>query len=75
MWQDKIVEAIHEIRQRYSKKFNHDLKAIFSDLRKQQAKSGRQVVTLSRPEGLTTRWSGRIKEIASSVENIGRRST
>ena len=75
MWQDKIVEAIHEIRQRYSRAFNHDLKAIFSDLRKQQAESGRKVVNLSRPKGLTTRWSGRMPSVIRDAKNIGRRST
>ncbi len=59
MLQDEIVEEIHRIREEYSQSFNHDLKAIFADLQKQQAKSGREVVSLSRKHGLTTRWSGR----------------
>lgn len=75
MWQDKIVEAIHEIRQRYSRAFNHDLKAIFSELRKQQDESGRKVVNLSRQKSLTTRWSGRSPSIVSDAKNIGHRST
>jgi len=57
MFQDEIVEEIHKIREEYSRSFNHDLKAIFADLQKQQAESGREVVTLSRKHGLTTRWS------------------
>ena len=75
MWQDKIVETIHEIRQRYSSAFNHDLKAIFSDLRKQQDKSDRKVVNLSRSNSLKTRWSSRLPSIVSDAENIGLRST
>ena len=59
MFQDEIVEEIHRIREEYSRSFNHDLKAIFADLQKQQAESGREVVTLSRERGLTTCWSGR----------------
>ena len=51
-----LGEAIHENRQRYSRAFNHDLKAIFSDLRKQQDESGRKVVNLSRQKDLTIRW-------------------
>ena len=46
MWQDEIVEEIHKIREEYTKSFNHNLDAIFADLQKQQAESGRQVVTL-----------------------------
>ncbi len=59
MWKDEIVEEIHQIRDRYAKSFNYDLNAIFEDLRKKEAESGREVVTLSRPPGLKTRWSGR----------------
>ena len=58
MLQDEIVEEIHKIREEYSRLFNHDLKAIFADLQKQQAESGREVVSLSR-RGRTKRWSGR----------------
>ncbi|MDJ1181354.1 hypothetical protein PJF56_21045 [Roseofilum sp. BLCC_M91] len=47
MYQDPIVEEIHRIRQEYSALFNHDLKAIFADLQKQQAESGLEIVDLS----------------------------
>ncbi|KOR37830.1 hypothetical protein AM228_05080 [Planktothricoides sp. SR001] len=59
MWKDEIVEEIHQIRDRYAKSFNYDLNSIFEDLRKKQAESGKEVVTLSRPPGVKTRWSGR----------------
>lgn len=59
MLHDEIVEEIHRIREDYSQSFNHDLKAIFADLQKQQVESGREVVNLSRKPGLTSRWSGR----------------
>lgn len=55
MWKDEIVEEIHQIREAYAKSFNYDLNAIFEDLRKKQAESGREVVTLSRKPGLKTR--------------------
>jgi len=61
MWQDEIVEEIHRIREEYAKSFNYDLDAIFADLQKKQAESGREVVRLSPKRGLTTRWSGRSK--------------
>jgi predicted PolB exonuclease-like 3'-5' exonuclease len=75
MYQDEIVEEIHRIREEYSRSFNHDLKAIFADLQKQQAKSGREVVNLSRKPGLTTRWSGRVRDLGGDAEDISRRST
>jgi hypothetical protein len=75
MFQDEIVEEIHRIREEYSRSFNHDLKAIFADLQKQQAESGREVVSLSRKPGLTTRWSGRTKHLGGDAEDTRRRST
>jgi hypothetical protein len=63
MYQDPIVEEIHRIREEYSRSFNHNLKALFADLQKQQAESGRKVVNLSRKPGLPGRWSGRAKAV------------
>ena len=75
MYQDAIVEEIHKIREEYSRSFNHDLKALFADLQKQQAASGRQVVSLSRKRGLTTRWSGRARDLGGDAKDASRRST
>jgi hypothetical protein len=75
MYQDAIVEEIHRIREEYSESFNHDLKAIFADLQKQQAESGREVVNLSRKRGLTTRWSGRARDLGDDAKDTTRRST
>lgn len=62
MLHDEIVEEIHRIREEYSGSFNHDLKAIFADLQKQQAQSGREVVRLSPKRSLAKRWSGRARD-------------
>ena len=75
MFHDEIVEEIHRIREEYSRSFNHDLKAIFADLQKQQAESGREVVNLSRKPGLTTRWSRRVKDPGEDAKDTSRRST
>lgn len=71
MFQDEIVEEIHRIREEYSRSFDHDLKAIFADLQKQQAESGREVVNLSRQPGSTTRWSGR-RDLGEDAQSINR---
>jgi hypothetical protein len=63
MYQDVIVEEIYRIREEYSQSFNHDLKALFADLQKQQAASGRKVVSLSPKRSLKTRWSRRVREL------------
>ncbi|MDG2991355.1 hypothetical protein L3556_10495 [Candidatus Synechococcus calcipolaris G9] len=75
MYHDAIVEEIHQIREEYSQSFNHNLKALFADLQKQQAESGRKVVNLSRKSGLTTRWSGRARDIGGDAKDTSRRST
>jgi hypothetical protein len=75
MWKDEIVEEIHRIREAYAKSFNYDLDAIFEDLRKKESESGREVVTLSRKPGLTTRWSGRARDLGEDAKDTNRRST
>ncbi len=75
MFQDEIVEEIRRIREEYSRSFNHDLKAIFADLQKQQAESGREVVNLSRKPGLTKRWSGQARDLGGETKDTSRHST
>ncbi len=75
MWTDEIVEEIHRIREEYAKSFNYDLDAIFADLRKKEAESGREVVTLSRKPGLTTRWSGQVRDISGDSQDASRHTT
>jgi hypothetical protein len=75
MFHDEIVEEIHRIREEYSRSFNHDLKAIFADLQKQQAESGRKIVTLSHKPGTTKRWSRRVKDPGENAKDTSRRST
>ncbi|MDR9404233.1 MAG: hypothetical protein RI580_12415 [Halothece sp. Uz-M2-17] len=55
MLHDDIVEEIHKIREEYSRSFDHDLKAIFADLQKQQSESKKEVIRLSLKERLTKR--------------------
>jgi hypothetical protein len=47
MRKDPIVEEIHKIREAHAKRFNYDLKAIFDDIRKKEARR-KNVVDLSR---------------------------
>lgn len=46
MWKDEILEEIHRFREEYAKSFNYDLHAIVDDLRKKQAASGRQIISV-----------------------------
>ncbi|MES1023263.1 hypothetical protein ABN584_10220 [Gloeocapsa sp. BRSZ] len=75
MWKDEIVEEIHRIREEYAKSFNYDLDAIFADLRKKEAESGREVVNLSRKPSITTRWSGRMKDLDEDAKDTSHCST
>lgn len=47
MWQDTIVEEVRKVRQEHAEKFNFDLKAIFADLKKQEAMSSRKIIKLT----------------------------
>ena len=46
MWEDPIVERIHKIREEHARKFDFDLQAIYNDLKAQEKKSGRKIVSL-----------------------------
>jgi hypothetical protein len=48
---DEIVEELHKYREEYAKKFNYDLNAIFEDLKRKEAESGRKYVSFSDQEG------------------------
>lgn len=73
MYRDMIVEEIHRIREEYSRSFNHDLKALFADLQKQQAESDREVVSLPPKRCLTTRWGRRTEVTGENVKEASRR--
>ncbi|HLP81975.1 MAG TPA: hypothetical protein VK141_08335 [Nitrosomonas sp.] len=47
MWQDPIVAETRTLREHYASRFDHDGGAIFEDILRRQAVSGRQVVTFS----------------------------
>jgi len=47
MWNDEIVDEIRKARDEYAAQFNYDLEAIFKDIKQQEEKSQREVV--SRP--------------------------
>ena len=54
MFKDPIVEEVRAARQRYSARFNHDLKAIVADLKKKEAHLDRPVVSLAPKRPLRT---------------------
>ena len=46
MWDDPIVEEVRKIREEHAARFDYDLKKIFEDLKEQERKSGREVLSL-----------------------------
>jgi hypothetical protein len=76
MWQDEILDEIHKIREEHAKSFNYDLDAMFADWQRRQSEGGREVVSLPPKRGLTTRWSGRARDLlGEDAEDTSRRST
>jgi len=46
MWKDPIVEEVRKVRQKHAAEFHNDIDAIVADLRQQENKSGRKLVSL-----------------------------
>ena len=55
MWEDEIVEEVRRVRSEYAAKFNHDLEAIYRDIKEQEKQNQRKVVSLpaKKPEMFT----------------------
>ena len=70
MYQDAIVEEIHKIREEYSRSFNHDLRALFADLQRQQAESDQKFVDLSKNRSSKTRWIKPLEASAVNDQNV-----
>lgn len=47
MWKDTIVEDVRKVRDEHAAKFNYNLDAIYQDLKKQQKRGGRKIVSLT----------------------------
>ena len=46
MWKDEIIEEVRKVRDEYAAKFDYDLDAIYKDIKKQEKKSKRKIVSL-----------------------------
>jgi hypothetical protein len=44
-WSDPIVDEVRRARDAYAARFDHDLRAIFRDLKEQEKRSGRKLVS------------------------------
>ncbi len=47
MWEDEILDEIHQFREEHAKSFKYNLDAMFADWQKRQAESGRKIVDFS----------------------------
>ena len=45
MWNDEIVEEVRKVRDEYAAQFKYDFEAIFRDLKQQEEKSAREIIT------------------------------
>lgn len=55
MWKDEIVEEVRKVRDEYAAKFNYDIDAIYKDIKRLEAESGRKFVTLPPRKPVTNR--------------------
>ncbi len=49
-WTDPIVAEIRRIRDEYAARFNYDLHAMFLDLKEQEKRSGRTIVSYAKED-------------------------
>lgn len=56
-WTDPIVDEVRRARDAYAARFNYDLRAIWRDLKEQEQRSGRKVVSYV-PKDVTTAGRG-----------------
>lgn len=56
---DPIIDEIRRVREAYAARFNHDVEAIYEDIRKHQEQSGRTYVRLPPRPATSVRWSRR----------------
>jgi hypothetical protein len=49
-WTDPIVDEVRRARDAYAAQFNYDLQAIFRDLKEQEKRSGRKIVSPPRSD-------------------------
>jgi predicted DNA-binding transcriptional regulator YafY len=61
MWQDPIIKETRELRNQYAAHFNHDLDAIFEDIKKRQAISKRKQVSFSHRKAIVIKSARDIK--------------
>jgi hypothetical protein len=45
MWKDPIVKEIRSLREQYANQFDHNADAIFKDILRRQAASGKKLVS------------------------------
>ena len=50
MWKDPIVTETRALREQYANQFDHDADAIFQDILRRQAASGKKLVTFQHRE-------------------------
>jgi hypothetical protein len=48
MWKDPIVAKVHRIRKELAAQFDHDVAAMFADMRERQAALGVRLVSLAK---------------------------
>lgn len=47
-WSDPIVDEVRQARDAYAARFNYDLRAIYRDLKEQEKRSGREIVSYAK---------------------------
>ena len=63
MWKDPIVEETRKLREQYANQHNHDVDAIFEDIQRRQANSGKKVVSFLPRKRTKDKRAGKVMSI------------
>ena len=67
MWKDPIVTETRTLREQYANQFNHNSDAIFQDILRRQATSGKKLVSFQHREPVLSQVSSQEEKPVSNL--------
>ena len=71
MWEDPIVAEVHRIREELAARFNHDIHAMFADMRERQSALGSRLVSLAKSPAPTAEANRSCESVSPETSSSG----
>ena len=68
IWSDPIVDEVRRAHDAYAARFNYDLKAICRDLKEQEKRSGRKIVSYAKDSATSKR--AKLSTMSAASDNM-----